>query len=77
MCRAAVSEVPGRAVRERCPESRSGYIEDMGLVKNVVLLGIAKKIYDEARKPENQRRIQEAVASMRAKQSAARGRGTS
>ena len=40
----------------------------MGMVKNLVKLGIAKKIYDEARKPENQRRVKEAVASFREKQ---------
>ena len=39
------------------------------MVKNLVKLGIAKKIYDEARKPENQRRIKEAVASFKEKQS--------
>ena len=40
----------------------------MGLLKTIVKLGIAKKIYDEARKPENQRRAKEAYESFRAKQ---------
>ncbi len=34
----------------------------MGLMSKVVKIGIAKKIYDEARKPENQRRAREAYA---------------
>lgn len=40
----------------------------MRLMRNVAFLGIAKKIYDEARKPENQRRIKQAVAAARTKQ---------
>ena len=28
-------------------------------------IGLAKKLYDEARKPENQRRIEHAVAAVR------------
>jgi hypothetical protein len=36
-------------------------------MSKVVKLGIAKKIYDEARKPENQRRVKEAVASFQEK----------
>jgi hypothetical protein len=44
----------------------------MPMMRNVVLLGVAKKIYDEARKPENQRKIQDAVASMKAKRAARR-----
>ena len=40
----------------------------MGLIRNVVILGIAKKVYDESRKPENQRKIREAVANFKAKQ---------
>lgn len=40
----------------------------MGLIRNVVILGIAKKVYDESRKPENQRKIREAVASFKARQ---------
>jgi hypothetical protein len=40
----------------------------MGLIKNLVKLGIAKKIYDEARKPENQQRMKDAVASFKERQ---------
>ena len=32
-------------------------------MRSAAAIGIAKKIYDEARKPENQRRIKQAVAS--------------
>jgi hypothetical protein len=34
----------------------------MGLVSKLVKLGIAKKIYDEARKPENQQKAKDAFA---------------
>ena len=33
----------------------------MGLIKKVVALGVAKKVYDEARKPHNQAKIKQAV----------------
>ena len=41
----------------------------MKLMRNAALAGMAKKIYDEAKKPENQRRIKEAVAKAQAKRS--------
>jgi hypothetical protein len=44
----------------------------MGIMSKVVKLGIAKKVYDEARKPENQRKIKEAIASFQEK----RAKGT-
>ena len=47
----------------------------MRLMRSAAAIGIAKKIYDEARKPENQRRIKQAVASLqerRAKSAQAR-----
>ncbi|WP_426241590.1 hypothetical protein [Nocardioides sp. LHG3406-4] len=37
----------------------------MGILRKVAIVGIAKKLYDESRKPENQRRINEAVASLK------------
>jgi len=49
----------------------------MGLMKKAVYIGVAKKVYDEARKPENQRRINEAVESVRSRRDAARARRTS
>lgn len=41
----------------------------MGLFANVAKLGLAKKGFDTLRKPENQAKIKNAVASMRAKRS--------
>jgi PHD/YefM family antitoxin component YafN of YafNO toxin-antitoxin module len=38
----------------------------MGLISKVVKIGIAKKLYDEARKPENQRKAREAYAKFQA-----------
>jgi hypothetical protein len=38
----------------------------MGLVSKLVKLGIAKKIYDEARKPENQQKAKDAYAKFQA-----------
>ena len=34
------------------------------------MVGVAKKVYDESRKPENQRRIKQAVEQAKAKQAA-------
>ena len=34
-------------------------------MRTAVLAGVAKKVYDEARKPENQARINAAVAKLR------------
>ncbi len=39
----------------------------MGLFSKLATAGLAKKAYDEARKPENQAKIKQAVASARAK----------
>ena len=33
----------------------------MGMMKKLATLGIAKKVYDEARKPHNQAKIRSAV----------------
>ena len=40
--------------------------------RSAVLAGVAKKLFDEARKPENQARIREAVAKVQER----RARGT-
>ncbi len=37
----------------------------MGILRKIAVVGIAKKLYDESRKPENQRRINEAVSSLK------------
>jgi hypothetical protein len=44
-----------------------GYVEDMKLLRGVAAAGIAKKVYTEARKPQNQARIKSAVAKMRSR----------
>jgi len=43
-----------------------GNVGAMGLMSKIVKLGIAKKVYDEARKPENQRKAREAYAKFQA-----------
>ncbi len=45
----------------------------MGLIRKVIAAGVVKKIYDEARKPENQRRIKDAIASVQAKRKGTSG----
>jgi len=37
----------------------------MKLMRTVALAGVAKKLYDESRKPENQARIKAAVEKVR------------
>jgi hypothetical protein len=37
----------------------------MKIMRTAAYIGVAKKLYDEARKPENQRRIKHAVAAGR------------
>jgi len=39
----------------------------MGLFKKAMVVGVAKKVYDEARKPHNQQKIREAYSSFQAK----------
>ena len=36
-------------------------------MRSAVLAGVAKKVYDEARKPQNQARIKEAIAKVQAR----------
>ena len=38
----------------------------MGLISKAVKLGVAKKLYDEARKPQNQQRARELFAKLQA-----------
>jgi len=42
----------------------------MAILRSLVKIGLVKKIYDQARKPENQARIKGAIASVKAKQAA-------
>jgi hypothetical protein len=37
----------------------------MKIMRTAAYIGIAKKLYDEARKPDNQRRMKQAVAAVR------------
>lgn len=39
----------------------------MKLMRTALVAGLAKKAYDEARKPQNQEKIRRAVESMRAR----------
>lgn len=43
-------------------------------MKKVATLGIAKKVYDEARKPHNQAKIRDAVAKVQARRKGRPGR---
>jgi hypothetical protein len=47
------------------------YRMDMKLTRMAVLAGVAKKLYGESRKPENQARIKAGVAKMRARRTRA------
>ncbi|MBA3783703.1 hypothetical protein [Nocardioides sp. InS609-2] len=44
----------------------------MGILRKIAVVGIAKKLYDESRKPENQRRINEAMSSIKARRERSR-----
>lgn len=46
-------------------QTRTGYGACMGMLRKFAFIGIAKKLYDESRKPENQRRINEAMAMVK------------
>ena len=48
---------------------RDGYAGSMKLMRTAAMAGVAKKVYDEARKPHNQEKIRNAVASVKAKRS--------
>lgn len=39
----------------------------MKLLRTAAVIGLAKKLYDEAQKPENKRRIRETVDKVKAK----------
>lgn len=46
----------------------------MKLLRSAAAVGVAKKLYTEAQKPENQRRIREAVDKVKAKREQRRPR---
>lgn len=45
----------------------------MGLLKKAMVIGVAKKLYDESRKPHNQKKIQDAVDSFKARRAGGKG----
>ena len=53
----------------------AGYNPGMRLMRGAVAIGIARRIYTEARKPENQRRIQQAMQQFKNKRASGRGPG--
>jgi hypothetical protein len=52
--------------RPGCVPPGGGYGRRMGLVSKVVKIGIAKKLYDEARKPQNQQKARDLYAKFQA-----------
>ncbi len=50
-----------------------GTVVGMGILRKFAYAGIAKKLYDESRKPENQRRINEALAQVKARRKGSHG----
>jgi hypothetical protein len=44
------------------------YLPAMKIMRTLALAGVAKKLYDESRKPQNQARIRDAVSRVRDKQ---------
>jgi len=46
----------------------------MAMMKKAGALGVAKMVYDQARKPQNQARIKDAVAKLRARRNGSRPR---
>lgn len=50
------------------------YTCGMKLLKSAAVIGLAKKAYTEAQKPENQRRIREAVDKVKAKRNQRKSR---
>jgi hypothetical protein len=49
-------------------------VSDMRLMRSAMAIGVAKRIYTEARKPENQRRIKQAVDSFQERRARSRTR---
>jgi hypothetical protein len=46
----------------------------MKLMRGAMVAGVAKKLYDEAKKPENQRRMKQAVEQIKARRAKTAGR---
>ena len=58
---------PRRPALTGVPWAPSGYPAPMKLLRGVAVAGIAKKVYDEARKPHNQAKIRSAVEKAKAR----------
>jgi hypothetical protein len=56
-----------RHVCRRLPRPPMGTCPDMKLMRSAAMAGVAKKVYDEARKPHNQAKIKSAVEKARAR----------
>ena len=55
---------PGRASVRRDRSRRGGYLPPMKLMRTAAMIGIAKKVYDEAQKPENQAKIRDGLSKL-------------
>lgn len=53
----------GSGLRQRCSGSS---VESMKILRTAAIAGLAKKAYDEARKPENQAKIRKATDKVKA-----------
>jgi hypothetical protein len=53
-----------------------GTEDGMRLLRSAAFIAIARRVYTEARKPENQRRIQQAVEQVKARRAGSTGGGT-
>lgn len=49
------------------PTASTGYKEQMGILRSAALLAIGKKVYDEARKPHNRRKLREMMERVKAR----------
>lgn len=48
-------------------KERHGYCSRMKFLRSIAAAGVAKKLIDEARKPQNQARIKSAAAALRSR----------
>lgn len=53
------------SVKPNCYVFR-GYLSGMGLLRSAAVIGIAKVVYDQARKPENQARLRSIIEQAKA-----------
>jgi hypothetical protein len=65
--------VARRSGREGSATARLGTLRGMGIMSTFAKAGVAKKVMDEARKPQNQKKVKDAISSFRNKD---KGSGT-